>query len=166
MAYANARVQSLGATTAPRQASLINGHRFVSRNAVRTRLPCGCLTHRHTCQKHAATTAHAGCQSSTAVGALSTARPAKPQGVNGQAFAAAARPSRRSDSVSFTPLFTVLVSFWPRQRPCVIYKPIQQPVGRVRRISPGMPCITNPWRIREEASDCLHAEIGQHRMLS
>ena len=148
MAYANARVQSLGATTAPRQASLINGLRFVSRNALRTRLPCGCLTHKHTCQKHAVTTAHAGSQGSTSVGALSTACPAKLQscrGVNGQLLASAARPSRRSASVSSTARFSTLVSCLPGQRPCVIYKPLQQPVGRVRRVLLAMCCITNLW---------------------
>ena len=126
MAYANARVQSLGATTSPRQASLIDGHRFASRNAVRARLPCGCLTHKHSCRKHAVTAAHARCQGSTSVGALSTACPATPQsckGVNGQLFASAARPSKRSASVSSTTLLTVPASFLPRQRPCVIYKP-------------------------------------------
>lgn len=103
MAYVNARVQSLGATTTPRPASLIHGHRFVSRNAVRTRLACGCLTHKHTCQKHAVTTANAGPQGSTSAGALSTACPSSPQscrGVNGRLFASATRPSGRSASVS------------------------------------------------------------------
>lgn len=103
MAYVSARVQSLGATTTPRQASLIHGHRFVSRNAVRTRLACGCVTHKHTCQKHAVTTAHAGCQGSTSAGAPSTACPSSPKscrGVNGRLFASATRPSGRSASVS------------------------------------------------------------------
>ena len=121
MAYANARVQSLGATTSPRPASLIDGHRFASRNAVRARLPCGCLTHKHSCRKHAVTAAHARCQGSTSVGALSTACPATPQsckGVNGQLFASAARPSKRSASVSSTVLLTVSASCLPRQRPC------------------------------------------------
>lgn len=137
MAYANARVRSLGATTAPRQASLIDGLRFVSRSAVRTRLPCGCTSHKHTCHKHAVNTAHAGSKGSTSVGALSTTCPAKLQscrGVNGQLLASAARPSRRSASVSSTTRFSILVSCLPRQRPCVIYKPLQPPVGRVRRI--------------------------------
>ena len=160
MAYANARVQSLGAT-APRQASLINGLRYVSRNAVRTRLPCGCLTHKHTCQKHAVTTAHAGSRGSPSVGALSTACPAESQscrGVNGQLFASAARPSRHSASVSSTAVFTSLVGCLPWQRPCVISKPLQQRAGRVRRILSAMPRVINPWPvvIREETSESLH----------
>lgn len=124
MAYANARVSSLGAT-APRQASLINGLRSVTRNAARTRLPCGCLTHKHTCQKHAVTNAHAGCQGSTSVGAFSTACSQSCSGVSSQLFASAARPSSRSASVSFAAVFTVFVSCLPWQRPCVIYKPLQ-----------------------------------------
>lgn len=119
MAYASARVQAVGVGTSPRQASLTHGHGFVKRNALRARLPCGCLSHKHSCQKHAVTTAHAGCRGAATVGAMSTASPPVPavaRGVNGQLFASAARSSRRAASVSATPALTVLANYLPTQR--------------------------------------------------
>ena len=103
MAYASARVQAVGTGTSTRLASLLHGHRFVKSNALRARLPCGCVSHKHSCQKHAVTAAHSGCQGSATVGAMSAASPSVPavaRGVNGQGFASAARSSRRAASVS------------------------------------------------------------------
>ncbi|KAL3149741.1 hypothetical protein ABBQ38_013567, partial [Trebouxia sp. C0009 RCD-2024] len=102
MAYASARVQAVGTGTSTRVASPLHGHRFVKSNALRARLPCGCVSHKHSCQKHAVTAAHPRCQGSATVGAMPTASPsssAVARGVNGQAFAAAARSSRRAASV-------------------------------------------------------------------
>ena len=135
MALASARVHSVGTVASPRHASLTHGHRFVNRNAVRSPLPCGCLTHRHTCQKHTVTTAHAGCQGPASVGAMSTActptaTPQACRGVNHQLFASAVRPSKRAASVSSTSPSPSLAGCLPKQRLRVIHKLIQQPAGR------------------------------------
>ena len=94
MAYASVNVLSLRTATVQRPASLIL--RSVDRSAVRTRLPCGCSTHNHTCQRHAVISANAGRQGSAPAGGMSTASspttltrcsPASllTRGVNGQA---------------------------------------------------------------------------------
>lgn len=123
MAYASARVQAVGTGTSTRLASLLHGHRFVKSNAVRARLPCGCVSHKHSCQKHAVTTAHPRCQGSATVGAMSAASPSIPaiaRGVNGRAFASAARSSRRAASVSSAPAFAIVCQMSAHTALCVL----------------------------------------------
>lgn len=123
MAYASARVQAVGTGTSTRVASPLHGHRFVKSNALRARLPCGCVSHKHSCQKHAVTAAHPRCQGSATVGAMPTASPsssAVARGVNGQAFAAAARSSRRAASVSSATAFAFVCQLSAHTALCVL----------------------------------------------
>ena len=112
MAYASVNLQSLRTATVQRPASLIL--RSVDRSAVRTRLPCGCSTHNHTCQRHAVISAHAGRQGSAPAGMSTASTPTTltrcspasllTRGVNGQA--------RRAPCVS-----TAFLSAFPCQLP-------------------------------------------------
>ena len=106
MAYASVTPLSSRTAAVQRPTSLIP--RPVDRNAVRTRLACGCMSHNHTCHKHAGTTAHAVRQGSVAVATMSTPSPptmrtrsCRARGINGQGLFSTVKSARRAPCVSF-----------------------------------------------------------------
>ena len=116
MAFASSSILSKPAATVQRQASLIP--RSVDRTAVRSRLPCGCASHKHTCSHRTLITARAGGQGSTSVGATCSATPIPTtpsfrtslpsRNVSVGSFAPAVRTARRSASVSAVDLRSFL----------------------------------------------------------
>lgn len=109
MAFASGSLMSQRTAAVQRPTSQI--HPSVGRHGIRTRLPCGCLTHNHTCKQQGVTSAHAGRSSSAPVGAMSTALTNATQtrrcaaslssrGVPCPGFAPAVRSIKRAASVS------------------------------------------------------------------
>ena len=130
MAFASGSLMSQRTAAVQRPASLI--HPSVGRHGIRTRLPCGCSTHNHTCKQHGVTSARAGRSGSAPVRAMSTALTSTTQtrscaaslsskGVPCPGFAPAVRSIKRAASVSAAdsvPCVSRLPGRQPRQQPC------------------------------------------------